>query len=1244
MTVCIADSVNTDYNGTLSKANGMYRVEAHNLRGLGNALALTTTGTTIPVTFANAGSCLGVVIQIFTSAINPTTATVTTALQENVSGTWTTRVTKVLSYADITTGSPSYTTLAATYSNYIVPAVWATPYVVDTSTNKWRLLITASSNSIFLLATSDNTNPMFAVWCNNKVSFASNDVLIVKDPVTIDMDVTFRGVYGTGSTADSTCIVLCRNTVTTPADVCNLTVDTTAQRNITIDGIAYLSGYSGFRIGTDGSPVSITNRCIVTYQAYMTNGTNAISRWNCGFSLYRGKVSIYMYGEKPAVPFGTLAAEVAIGATSLLLNETPTGWSIGDKICIGKADAQGVSVSLTEYTISGITEKTITFSPAIATAKRVTGGHVVNHTLAYGVTWTVSNTAYEADHNLNMCNAAVFTGCKIINQAFRLNNQSSSTSPDLNSRCAKVAISHSLINARNAAIGRIFSIGHNHWMGTEVSNCVWLGATYVETFVPMQAHYNAGLGICTTDDNIIIGTPRYTLLPSGSGYTINTSFSRNVVENVTLYSFQAAFFGVNFYLDDNVFWGMLVNGATLGTGTQLRSPLDIAEWVGGSFKRNSFDRSHIPLQISGVMSGVDADGNSFGTEAANSNDLAFKEAAYVDTVWKNTRFAGDAFNLNLTELLLVQSNSSISLTNFNGTIDDLRSWFRRGRTYNVGETLRQISSRADEVFVNDYYISTKALAGYPFSIFITAQITGSGYYGGVYTLPTVSVLYNDTSSIVQTLLANTLEQKITLSATIGIDYSDIILRLSTATDSGIGVDFKSVLLKIRKYGKLFAEYELTIKQPTDSYIAGLMVPGDNLFITETDAAVVAAWTGVVVSKEIITISSSYNDTAVYDAGQYWATQNIGEEVPVATLDGVTITVTPKIFGVQHLVHTGKRLSGTIVLSSPGSYNMVLAVATLEFSTAGEYTIYESTLYETVTLINTSGGIVNVVVLPGTSLVNSGPNITVTEYIEPVLAHGTITGLVAGTRLQIYNVTTATEMVNTLQNSTEYAIAYTNGVGYTDGDIVRIRAIKVTGNTATIFIDTQTVAGSGGWSFLVAQVEDTVYNTNGVDGTTVTGVTIDDALLLVSVSTGTITWQDLYAYETAWLFTEEGIRDEGRFTKATDVANYTWYGFKIKNTSSPSTPLVISGGYGVDSETGQAIDLLDTTGGSVFLAPDHVVAKVVSVGGVNVITGDIADVPTAAEVATATRTELTAELEQISNVLATKTDVIVASQL
>ena len=202
---------------------------------------------------------------------------------------------------------------------------------------------------------------------------------------------------------------------------------------------------------------------------------------------------------------------------------------------------------------------------------------------------------------------------------------------------------------------------------------------------------------------------------------------------------------------------------------------------------------------------------------------------------------------------------------------------------------------------------------------------------------------------------------------------------------------------------------------------------------------------------------------------------------------------------------------------------------------------------------------------------------------------TVTGLQAGSRLQIYDTTNTNQLYNDIVAGTSYSLP-----GDYVGDFaVRLRIAYVSGASAAkqfvdVNIGTVTAAASN-ISYLAAQVNDDVYINNAIDGSAVANVVIVDSTFLVEVDVGSISLQSLYAYHCYWLFTAAGIIEEGSFIDAADTANYTFNSFNIKNvTAGPSIPLVITGGYAVDGSTGNAIDIIDTTGGTIFLAPDHVV--------------------------------------------------------
>jgi hypothetical protein len=245
---------------------------------------------------------------------------------------------------------------------------------------------------------------------------------------------------------------------------------------------------------------------------------------------------------------------------------------------------------------------------------------------------------------------------------------------------------------------------------------------------------------------------------------------------------------------------------------------------------------------------------------------------------------------------------------------------------------------------------------------------------------------------------------------------------------------------------------------------------------------------------------------------------------------------------------------------------------------------------------------------------------------------TATGYVTGSRIQVYDTTHSIELYNGVPAAAPQTLwTDTVAASISGARALRIRVSYVSGATAKEFIENNagTAAASGAGiavSFPVNQVADTTYNTNAVDGSTVTGITFTDAatdLVNINIASGTTTWKRIYAAFVYWISTATGIADDIAYVDGVDPANYLLTSMKIKNTSSPSVPLTITGGFGRDATSGTIADIIDTTGGNIYPLVDHVVSSVVSVGGSNIITGDIATVlaaiPSAAANASATLT-------------------------
>jgi hypothetical protein len=146
----------------------------------------------------------------------------------------------------------------------------------------------------------------------------------------------------------------------------------------------------------------------------------------------------------------------------------------------------------------------------------------------------------------------------------------------------------------------------------------------------------------------------------------------------------------------------------------------------------------------------------------------------------------------------------------------------------------------------------------------------------------------------------------------------------------------------------------------------------------------------------------------------------------------------------------------------------------------------------------------------------------------------ITNISAGSRIQIYNVTTDTETVNTTVVGTSYTSSYQEGVDYTDGDTIRIRITKLgKAEWEGTVIDT-----SAGFSVLVSQVDSEIYNDMGIDGSTVTKFQADYVNQEVDlIVAGDWTMAEVYSWWMYNLTTEGGIRNFFGGITAIDEANF-----------------------------------------------------------------------------------------------------------
>lgn len=202
------------------------------------------------------------------------------------------------------------------------------------------------------------------------------------------------------------------------------------------------------------------------------------------------------------------------------------------------------------------------------------------------------------------------------------------------------------------------------------------------------------------------------------------------------------------------------------------------------------------------------------------------------------------------------------------------------------------------------------------------------------------------------------------------------------------------------------------------------------------------------------------------------------------------------------------------------------------------------------------------------------------YTDATGTHVTVTAasLVSGSRVQLYNVTDATELLNTTLGSTGLTFATT----WSSDKTIRLRA----DHPDYLPLEATGILTASGLTFLATQAEDTVYVGNGIDGSTVTEFTADGVAIHVDVSDpdGYTLVQRIYAWMQHYQTTSAGIASAffGAMA-ASDSANYVIDQDKadIHLDNVTASPLMIVGGY-LTRKDGSTV--IAATSGSIQMDP------------------------------------------------------------
>jgi hypothetical protein len=263
------------------------------------------------------------------------------------------------------------------------------------------------------------------------------------------------------------------------------------------------------------------------------------------------------------------------------------------------------------------------------------------------------------------------------------------------------------------------------------------------------------------------------------------------------------------------------------------------------------------------------------------------------------------------------------------------------------------------------------------------------------------------------------------------------------------------------------------------------------------------------------------------------------------------------------------------LTTPGTYTFT----TNTFSGYGANATTDACIY------NNSGGLVTINLgAYGDQVPTVRNGAGASTVVNNKANVGTITGIVANSRLQIYNDSTATEIVNAVNATSTFSANYTEGVEFTSGNLIRIRLTYCVGLVAYLEYVVTVVAGPTGWSALASQEIDSVYASNAIDGSTVTEFSADVPNIEIDTTDGdgTTSWQRVYAWYVFALTSSLGISAVFGGIVASDAVNYTVNGsvvdlaFDNKNAAL----LTINGGFG--NKVGGARGLVSaTTTGAIY---------------------------------------------------------------
>lgn len=864
-----------------------------------------------------------------------------------------------------------------------------------------------------------------------------------------------------------------------------------------------------------------------------------------------GTATVILKGY-PKKRWTTLTADMAVGATTCTVADA-TGWQTGDKLVFGTTQAYNatprVDASTGTNTVSGTSISNITAT----TYAHASGGLVGNFSsnLVIRPNTTGDATAVRLEHQTRTGFTRTITDVEFngLGQANPFPSRS-------------LTIACPFAGADGTGLVTPYTrVGNNAFWDTRYG-----GLNYNNLNTPIP-----------TDNNV------YYITTNGEGavHVASSTYVGNDTDSVVFRGSNRGFY-------------YQTSAGSILTGTKATACPTGGIWVSSEAQLINVDlysnATGLETGSGGVYGQSCRIGTQFGGAATNTNALSTSVLPKVSLTDSYIQTSGTL----ISGLSTAVPGVTVDLINRSTDVTVQERYLRDG-TIKRDNSVKTRGTSSIAIQPTALASNIQRTQTIPCANGATIRIVGyirmdtSFWNAGDNNLPTVTLTGLGATPVTFTAsaAANNAWEKFDLSITntsgadgnFTLTYTANAKTVTTGTVYFDGVPDSPFITKVRHYGFLFNE-----TSPTREV---------NPYTVATEA-VAAAYTGVTVNATTKRVSFGVGtaDTLakVYDYSQAWAVTNIDKEVPW-TRAGALLSLTSGWTVVDPVISGVTWGGGTVEYSTPGNIEASFDTTTIEFTTAGTYSMGDSIFAGNIELTNTSGGSVTVELPSGTSYTNTGPNITVTT---PVLYQSvTINGLLTASRVYIYDTVTATVLANAVASGSSYT--WTDTVAASADRNIWLRVAYQSGATAKKFIDVAigtcgTTDLTAALTYLVNQEDDPVYILNAIDGSTVTGMSIDDSIdkLLISIAGGAVTWPEIYAYEVYWLATSAGIADDAAIIEAIDTANYLLYSFQIRNTST--VPLTITGGYGRDAVTETVAACIDVTGstGNIYPAPDHVV--------------------------------------------------------